>query len=1243
MIRIVAQASPFHPPVLCETDSGRSIEELLGNRYPDVAVTLNGIPVPVERWDCIPADGALLTATRVPEGPVKVIAIAVAQAMAAAASAAAAAIGSAVGALAGAMGATATIGGVSLGVTWGTVASVALSVVSAVVGMVIQPQMPSVKSPGAAGGRYFSLTGGQNRAAKFEAIPKLYGTFQITPPLAAGYYTQVQDNKQYLHILLCLGYGPLQIDGHIVGVGHDMITRADNLSAGTIKIGETDIYEFDNCRFEIGSAAQVCRSQGLYSNDIEQQSFQVDMNHSHPEGTGEGGWFTGPDGYDAMVTRTTPVNTKTISLDVEFPAMVTVGKDGQEEELIVEWRIRYSLTGANDWHTVIDPWETRGKTKSPRRFSYEFDVPDVGQYDVRLVRVRTWIEDENVMQTDAMWTALRSEKTSSPWVYSAGDGVPEAVLMALKIRSTGQLNGSIDPISIRATAVLPVWNGAAWVEQATNSPAWAYVDVLRGPQVREPLSTDFVDLDSISAWAAWNASTDIEYNWYHTDSEPVISRLRAIASCGRASWTLRNGKFGVIMDTEFDPVQMITPRNAKTFEFERKYPQVPQALRVNYIDPDTWQQAERIVYDDGFDASNSTRYEVLETQGVTSADQAHTEGRYYLAALRLRPEIYRVEMDFENLVLTRGDCALIAYDTLLVGLKWGRVNAVALDGGGLATSVELDESCTVQAGIGYVLRFRRAYDAGYVVVGVTADPGETRAFALTAPTAHIAVGDMAVFGEAGKETLLAKVSEIEYQADLSAVVTLVPAAPEIIDADTGPIPLFDPMITVPDYMIRPAAPVITGVYSGGETIHARADGTWAASVNITWQLPPSTVRVVSVEILYYGDGLDVQTVRMAPSAAFAAISDLPTGISATFNVRAESMYGRWSAMSVPATLTVAGAAGLNAPPPASANGEGIVHVRLDGTVDNLIRVYWTPPAAGTINRYEAEWRTGIAAFRGVSVSRDSLEYLIAGLDSALQYDLRVRAVNAHGIASDWVAAPAAVAPGAKATPPAAPSGLAAVSALKAVIWTWTNPSDTDLAGVELWVSATNDRSLASRVSPVRGTRFDYLVEQESTWYGWVRAVDTSGNQSAWYPFSPTAGVEGYAQPESATVPRYVDGSLLYDPTEENEGDHETPAICSIKLLATTGTRAPVALYVMASIINYASKWRKYKIYVYRDGVLLPNYKRMQSGLHPGGTGQIACQVVDLPDWQEHTYSFSVYVSGGAKSFVDMSVTLHELT
>jgi hypothetical protein len=36
-------------------------------------------------------------------------------------------------------------------------------------------------------------------------------------------------------------------------------------------------------------------------------------------------------------------------------------------------------------------------------------------------------------------------------------------------------------------------------------------------------------------------------------------------------------------------------------------------------------------------------------------------------------------------------------------------------------------------------------------------------------------------------------------------------------------------------------------------------------------------------------------------------------------------------------------------------------------------------------------------------------------------------------------------------------------------------------------------------------------------------------------------------------------------------------------------------------------------------------------------------VVDLPDWHEHVYSFSVYVSGGAKSFVDLSVTLHELT
>jgi alkylhydroperoxidase family enzyme len=65
-----------------------------------------------------------------------------------------------------------------------------------------------------------------------------------------------------------------------------------------------------------------------------------------------------------------------------------------------------------------------------------------------------------------------------------------------------------------------------------------------------------------------------------------------------------------------------------------------EALRTGKA-PTFTQEDERIVYADGYSSANAERFETVDLMGCTNAEQAWREGRYHLAAGRLRPRVRR--------------------------------------------------------------------------------------------------------------------------------------------------------------------------------------------------------------------------------------------------------------------------------------------------------------------------------------------------------------------------------------------------------------------------------------------------------------------------------------------------------------------------------------------------------------------------------------------------------------------------
>lgn len=72
------------------------------------------------------------------------------------------------------------------------------------------------QDPGQAKQQYL-LNGGQNRLSKYEPIPVVLGKVRLTPPHAANPYAYDKTELSYLRMLLCWGYGPLEIEDVCIG------------------------------------------------------------------------------------------------------------------------------------------------------------------------------------------------------------------------------------------------------------------------------------------------------------------------------------------------------------------------------------------------------------------------------------------------------------------------------------------------------------------------------------------------------------------------------------------------------------------------------------------------------------------------------------------------------------------------------------------------------------------------------------------------------------------------------------------------------------------------------------------------------------------------------------------------------------------------------------------------------------------------------------------------------------------
>ena len=542
-----------------------------------------------------------------------------------------------------------------------------------------------------------------------------------------------------------------------------------------------------------------------------------------------------------------------------------------------------------------------------------------GQYDVRLRRTSPELSVQEVSDV-AHWTALRSITTRDPVVPT---GLAE---VAVRIKATDQLNGILDQYNCVAQTVAKAWNGAAWVEQATSQPGALFRHVLQG----NALSAEYrpadakIALTDLADWDDANIAAGREFNAVIDFATTVEDTLRDICAAGRAALSPnRDGQYSVVRDVEQTvPIQHFSPRNSWGFVGRKAFPDTPHALKVRFPNRDKdWTADERTVYDDGYDSTNATKFEVLELFGITDPVQVWRDGRYHIATARLRPETYELNVDVEHLVATRGDLVKVSHDVALFGIGSARVKSVTLDGSSNATAVTIDDAMPMEAGKSYSARFRKS-DGASVLAAVDTVDGDNTVLTFATPIAAASpqpvAGDLMLFGETGSESVDLIVKEIQHAGDLAARLVLVDHAPAVHDADQGDIPAFDSQITVPPEINAPAPakPKILDVLSGEDVLERDMAGTLQSRiVMVLDQRSSGAVPAVHLEPQFRRSATGAPWEKLPvlpPAATEASFAPVEDGAGYDVRIRAVGRYGATSAWAVRENHTVIG---KTTPPP----------------------------------------------------------------------------------------------------------------------------------------------------------------------------------------------------------------------------------------------------------------------------------------------------------------------------------------
>jgi len=390
-----------------------------------------------------------------------------------------------------------------------------------------------------------------------------------------------------------------------------------------------------------------------------------------------------------------------------------------------------------------------------------------------------------------------------------------------------------------------------------------------------------------------------------------MDALRDICAAGMASPIFIDGKWSVIIDKPRPyAVQHFTPHNSWGFEATKALPKIPDAFRVTIQDEsDAYQTKEFMVYNYGKNENNAEVFEELQLPGITNAAQAKFFAKWHLAQLKLRPEIYTLNTDFEYLVCNRGDMVRVTHDVPLWGTGSGRIKSIS------GNQLVLTESVYLESTKQYRLLIRTNTGASTQKI-IAAVPTNNYYDTVTCVSPiiqadNLEVDNLYIIGELSKESQELVVLSVEPSTNLTARITLTDYSPEIYSLNLNnefPNVSYNANINSTTGIVNSTiteSPIINSITSTRETAQEIAVGTFQTGALISFSNPSGLTNFatfVQLEIIR----ADEQFNGINPTNPYSVrketgnytVNGLTTGVM--YKVRARyadalgTVFGPWS-------------------------------------------------------------------------------------------------------------------------------------------------------------------------------------------------------------------------------------------------------------------------------------------------------------------------------------------------------------
>ncbi|WP_170000352.1 phage tail protein [Campylobacter sp. RM9328] len=528
-----------------------------------------------------------------------------------------------------------------------------------------------------------------NQAMQSQAIPKVFGTHKITPPLIASYIEAI-DDKQYFNALYALN------DGEIKGVSD-------------IKINNEPIEHYKSVSYEV-SYGKASQELIKHFNDTH---YDKPVNKKLPAD------------LSYVVSQTDGNAVTALSVTLAMPRGLWYANDsGGMSQYSIDVTIEYSNDNQN-WRALGGRWI---KNTLPFDFKkyvyydgesghYEFYKDGVSEWDydegalLKKVYARYGIDPEtpvyepsNIISAadtaairktfkvdnltpdkyyvrakfnQAPATSSRygsdcyleyvTETISDDFIY------PKTALLAIRALATDQLNGNAPTI----TAV---------VSANSDNPAEVCRQILKDSGVDNSRI-----MPGFDEWASWCDEKGYKCNIVFDSELSVRKALDTVSLLGRASVIQAGSKFDVIMEkAELVPIQsfMFGMGNILSGTFKQTF--LPLVDRANFIEI-TYYDKNKEYEPSVISVSNSPleNNRVLNKTsvtlvGCTDEAQARSYGRFMLNCNRYLTQTVEFEAHIDSLVCRYGDIVKVSHDIPQYGFS-GRLledsedNIITLD------------------------------------------------------------------------------------------------------------------------------------------------------------------------------------------------------------------------------------------------------------------------------------------------------------------------------------------------------------------------------------------------------------------------------------------------------------------------------------------------------------------------------------------------------------------------------------